>query len=70
MVQLLIQVLHGRVGFVLTGTQDMCSLAHTILTLIANVRINIFSPGKPVCALQQSKQRGYAAIKWTHIAEL
>lgn len=70
MARLLIQALHGRAEFVLTCTQDMCSLAHTILRLSANARINIFSLGKPACAPQQGKQRGYAAIKWTHIAEL
>lgn len=70
MVRLLIQVLHGRAELVLRCTQDMCSLSPTILTLSANAGIHIFSLGKHVCAPQQSKQRGYAAIKWTHIAEL
>lgn len=70
MLRLLVQALHGRAKLVLTCTQDMCSLAHTILMLSANVTINIFSLGKPVYTPQQSNQRGYAAIKWTHIAEL
>lgn len=60
-------MLHVRADVVLTCTQDVCTLADTILTLSANIRNNVFSLDKPLYLLENSNQRGYAAIKWIAI---